>query len=236
MPAIIEIAKRHQLLVLEDAAQAHGASLNGQKAGSWGDAAGFSFYPGKNLGALGDAGAITTDDDELAQTIRILGNYGSEKKYHNAYKGVNSRLDEMQAAMLRIKLGHLDKDTEKRKKIAQAYLKGITNKAFSLPVKHLIQGTKEPDLGVWSEDHVWHLFVVRTQQRTALERHLTNQGIQTLIHYPIAAHQQHAYKELANLGLPLTELLQNELLSLPISSVMGEREVQAVIEAMNRFS
>ena len=117
MPAIIEIAKRHQLLVLEDAAQAHGASLNGQKAGSWGDAAGFSFYPGKNLGALGDAGAITTDDDELAQTIRILGNYGSEKKYHNAYKGVNSRLDEMQAAMLRIKLGHLDKDTEKRKNV-----------------------------------------------------------------------------------------------------------------------
>ena len=236
MPTIIEIAKNHQLLVLEDAAQAHGAIINGKKAGNWGDAAGFSFYPGKNLGALGDGGAITTNNDELAETIRILGNYGSEKKYHNLYKGINSRLDEIQAAMLRVKLGYLDKDTTKRRKIAQTYIAGITNKAVSLPVRYSIPNTKDYYSEVEREDHVWHLFVIRTQQREKLQQYLANQGIQTLIHYPIAPHQQLAYKEYKNFNLPLAEALQNELLSLPISPVMSDRDIQAVIKAVNEFN
>ena len=236
MPTIIEIAKNHQLLVLEDAAQAHGAIINGKKAGNWGDAAGFSFYPGKNLGALGDGGAITTNNDELAETIRILGNYGSGKKYHNLYKGINSRLDEIQAAMLRVKLGYLDKDTTKRRKIAQTYIAGITNKAVSLPVRYSIPNTKDYYSEVEREDHVWHLFVIRTQQREKLQQYLANQGIQTLIHYPIAPHQQLAYKEYKNFNLPLAEALQNELLSLPISPVMSDRDIQAVIKAVNEFN
>lgn len=235
MPTIIEIAKNHQLLVLEDAAQAHGAIINGKKAGNWGDAAGFSFYPGKNLGALGDGGAITTNNDELAETIRTLGNYGSEKKYHNLFKGINSRLDEIQAAMLRVKLKHLDKDTAKRRKIAKTYFAGITNKAVSLPVRFSKSNTKDYCSEVEREDHVWHLFVVRTKQREKLQQHLETQGIQTLIHYPIAPHQQLAYKEYKNFNLPLTEALQNELLSLPMSPVMSDADIQVVIKAINGF-
>lgn len=183
MPAIMELANEYGLLVLEDAAQAHGASVQGKKAGAWGNAAGFSFYPGKNLGALGDAGAITTNDAELAQTIRALCNYGSHEKYKNLFKGVNSRLDEMQAAILRVKLSKLDGETRHRRTIADIYLKNIKNSEVKLP-----NATK-------AEQHSWHLFVIRSQERAALQEHLAALGIQTLIHYPIAPHQQQAYQE-----------------------------------------
>ena len=172
MATIMDISERHNLLVLEDSAQAHGASLNGKKAGNWGDASGFSFYPGKNLGALGDAGAITTSDDELAQTIRALGNYGSQKKYQNIYQGVNSRLDEVQAAFLRVKLKHLDRDTNRRQEIALAYAQGIKNSAIVLPIKPMT---------ILSCNHVFHLFVIRTRLRANLHENLLARGIQTLI-------------------------------------------------------
>jgi dTDP-4-amino-4,6-dideoxygalactose transaminase len=236
MTAITEIAKRHKLLVLEDAAQAHGASMNGQKAGNWGDASGFSFYPGKNLGALGDAGAITTNDDELAQTIRALGNYGSHKKYQNLYKGVNSRLDEMQAAMLRVKLRHVDTEITKRRRVAQAYQEGITNKAIVLPTKRVTLNTKHSNSHITGENHVWHLFVIRTQQRESLQQHLIEHGVQTLIHYPIPPHYQQAYKEWATHSYPITEDIHKEVLSLPINSVMSEEDVQVVIEVVNGFN
>lgn len=228
MPEIMALAERHNLLVLEDAAQAHGASISGRKAGSWGHAAGFSFYPGKNLGALGDAGAVTTDDDELAQTIRALGNYGSHKKYENLYQGVNSRLDEIQAAMLSVKLKYLDADTSRRKEIALAYAQGINNPAISQPIP---AGSTMASL----EAHVFHLYVVRTEKRLALQEHLSTVGIQTLIHYPIPPHQQRAYKEWNKKSYPLTEAIHQEVLSLPISPVMTDAEVTAVIDACNAF-
>jgi len=225
MPAIMDIAKRHNLLVIEDSAQAHGASMNGKKAGNWGHASGFSFYPGKNLGALGDAGAITTNDDELAQTIRALGNYGSHKKYENLYQGINSRLDEMQAAVLRVKLRHLESEIARRRKVATAYIKGINNPTVVLPHQT-------------NEAHVWHVFVIRCEQREALQAHLAAQGIQTLIHYPIPPHQQQAYKNnqaWSNLSYPITESIHNEVLSLPISPVMTDEQVDKVVAACNRF-
>lgn len=228
MPAIMDIAERHNLLVLEDSAQAHGASLNGKKAGNWGHASGFSFYPGKNLGALGDAGAITTNDDELAQTLRALGNYGSHKKYENLYQGVNSRLDEMQAAMLRVKLKHLDADTHRRKEIALAYAKGISHPAISQPIP--ASSTMES-----LESHVFHLYVIRTAEREALQTHLANAGVQTLIHYPIPPHQQKAYAQWNAQSYPLTEAIHQQVLSLPISSVMTDEQVDAVIAACKRF-
>ena len=228
MPAIMEIAKHYNLLVLEDSAQAHGASINGKKSGNWGDASAFSFYPGKNLGALGDAGAVTTNDDELSQTIRALGNYGSHKKYQNRYKGVNSRLDEIQAAFLRVKLTHLETEIIQRRKVAQAYQQGITSKNLSLPANHF-------DLPTTSENHVWHLFVIRTKQRDALQQHLTERGVQTLIHYPTACHQQQAYTELSTKSYPITEAICQEVISLPISPVISEQDVQTVIEAINSF-
>lgn len=230
MPAIMAIAQRHNLLVLEDSAQAHGAELNGKKAGNWGDASGFSFYPGKNLGALGDAGAVTTNDDQLAETLRALRNYGSHEKYKNLFQGTNSRLDEIQAAMLGVKLKHLDTETCRRRQIAAAYTKGITHSAVSLPVQDKTLDI-ENHLG-----HVWHLYVVRTQQREALQRHLTEQGIQTLIHYPIPPHQQQAYQEWNEQSYPLSEVMHQQVLSLPISPVMTDEQVQAVIAAVNSFS
>ena len=221
MPAIMDIAKRHNLLVLEDSAQAHGASMSGKKSGNWGDASGFSFYPGKNLGALGDGGAVTTNDDELAQTIRALGNYGSHKKYENLYKGVNSRLDEMQAAILRVKLRYLDNEIAKRKEIANYYFKNIKNENIVLPII--------------TTDSAWHLFVIRTKNRDELQKYLLDNGIQTLIHYPIPPYKQKAYKELENQSYPLTEIMRKEVLSLPISSVMNEDDAQVVIESINTF-
>ena len=233
MPAIMAIAKRHNLLVLEDSAQAHGASIDGKKAGNWADASGFSFYPGKNLGALGDAGAITTNDDELAKTIRALGNYGSHEKYKNLFQGVNSRLDEMQAAMLSVKLKHLDTEIAQRRKVAAAYLEGIKNLAITLPIQHSILNTQNSKL------NVWHVFVIRCKQRDALQQHLSEQGIQTLIHYPTTPHHQQAYKNnqaWSNASYPITEVIHNEILSLPISPVMTDEQVAKVITAVNFFN
>lgn len=222
MPELLEISNRHGLLVLEDAAQGHGASLGGRKAGNWGDAAGFSFYPGKNLGALGDAGAITTSDDELAETLQALRNYGSHVKYRNLYQGLNSRLDEIQAAMLRVKLKHLDEQTAQRRQIAHRYLNEIDNAAIRLP-------TWERE-----EEHVWHLFVVRCQQRARFQQLLDKAGVQTMIHYPIAPHKQKAYPEYNHIELPVTERIHEEVLSLPMDPSLTPEQVDRVIEAANQ--
>lgn len=224
MPEIMAIAKEYNLLVLEDCAQAHGAEINGQRAGNWGDAAGFSFYPGKNLGALGDAGAITTNDDELAQTLKALRNYGSHKKYENLYQGVNSRLDEIQAAMLRVKLPYLEAETIRRQQIAQAYRLGLSNPVVTLP--NVIDELA----------HVWHLFVVRCGKREKLQAYLAEQGIQTLIHYPVAPHKQKAYSQWNTISLPLTEEIHQQVLSLPLDPTMSEAAVAQVISAVNGFN
>lgn len=216
MPALMALAEKHNLLVLEDAAQAHGASINGKKAGSWGHAAGFSFYPGKNLGALGDGGAVTTDNEELGKTIRALGNYGSHKKYENLYRGVNSRLDEIQAAMLRVKLRYLDKEIEARRNVAEYYLSNIANSAIKLPVV----GERE--------SHVWHLFVVRSKQRDKLQNHLEGSGVQTLVHYPIPPHLQEAYGALFQDELPITEDIHKTILSLPIGPTITPEQMGKV--------
>lgn len=223
MPELMTIAKEHNLLVLEDCAQAHGAEIEGIRAGNWGHAAGFSFYPGKNLGALGDAGVITTNDDELAQTLRALRNYGSHKKYENLYQGVNSRLDEIQAAMLRVKLPYLEAETIRRQQISQAYRSGITNPLVTLP--HVIDELA----------HVWHLFVVQCEYREKLQNHLDSLGVQTLIHYPIPPHKQQAYQKYNGKVLPMTELLHERVLSLPISPVMTDEMVSEVVSAVNSF-
>lgn len=228
MSEIMALAEQHNLLVLEDAAQAHGASIAARKAGNWGHAAGFSFYPGKNLGALGDAGAVTTNDAELAQTIRALGNYGSHKKYENLYQGVNSRLDDIQAAMLRVKLKHLDKDTVRRKEIALAYRQGINNAVIQQPIS--VNSTLSS-----LESHVFHLYVIRTAQRQALQESLSAAGVQTLIHYPIPPHQQRAYLAWKNQNHPITEAIHHQVLSLPISPIMTDVQIATVIEACNVF-
>jgi dTDP-4-amino-4,6-dideoxygalactose transaminase len=228
MPALLDVAQRHNLLLLEDAAQAHGASTGDRKAGNWGHAAGFSFYPGKNLGALGDAGAITTSDDELAQTLRALRNYGSHEKYKNLYQGVNSRLDEIQAAMLSVKLKYLDEHTRQRRAIAQLYLDGIRNPAISLPL-----GPGVPALT--RSEHVWHLFVIRCEQRAALQQHLADCGVQTLIHYPIPPHQQQAYCEWNDRQLPLTQRIHQQVLSLPMGPTLSAEDAKTVIAACNHW-
>lgn len=224
MHELMQLADKHNLLVLEDAAQAHGASIGGRKAGSWGHAAGFSFYPGKNLGALGDAGAVTTDDKDLASTIRALGNYGSKKKYENVYQGVNSRLDEMQAALLRVKLKHLDEEIKYRRKVAEYYIGNIENQKIELP------SVNE------RESHVWHLFVVRSDNRDALQDYLKEGGIQTLIHYPVPPHHQKAYKEWGPLAYPLTEAIHDTVLSLPIGCTLQEEEFSQVAVACNKWT
>lgn len=229
MPEIMSLAEQHNLLVLEDAAQAHGASISGRKAGNWGHAAGFSFYPGKNLGALGDAGAMTTNDIELAEAVRALSNYGSHRKYENIYQGVNSRLDEIQAAILRIKLKSLDRDTARRKTIALAYAQGINNPAIQQPI------TLTSSLASL-ESHVFHLYVVRTKKREALQQHLDAAGIQTLIHYPIPPHQQPAYKNWNRHDFPLTEAIHKEVLSLPMSPMLNSNEVSHIVQSINQFT
>ncbi|MCP1601240.1 dTDP-4-amino-4,6-dideoxygalactose transaminase [Aeromonas caviae] len=223
MPELMAIAAEFDLLVLEDCAQAHGAEVQGKRAGNWGHAAGFSFYPGKNLGALGDAGAVTTNEDELALTIRALRNYGSHKKYENLYQGVNSRLDEIQAAMMRVKLPYLEGETARRQNIAQSYRTRITNSLVKLPsVEH--EGS-----------HVWHLFVIRSGVRDQLQQWLSEQGIQTLIHYPIPPHKQKAYSEFQDYRLPLTEQIHQQVLSLPMDPTMSDEAVTRVIDAVNGF-
>ncbi|AKX50705.1 DegT/DnrJ/EryC1/StrS family aminotransferase [Thiopseudomonas alkaliphila] len=234
MPAIMDIAQRHNLLVLEDSAQAHGAEFNGKKAGNWGDASGFSFYPGKNLGALGDAGAVTTNDDELATTLRALRNYGSHEKYKNLFQGTNSRLDEIQAAMLSVKLKHLDTEIAHRRKVAQAYLEGITNPAIVLPAIHSTFNINTSQL--MSEAHVYHVFVIRCEQREALQKHLLDHGVQTLIHYPIPPHQQQAYKEWNMDSYQVSEMIHQQVLSLPMGPTITDEQVDAVIKACNSFT
>lgn len=223
MPTIMDIAARHRLLVLEDSAQAHGASLQGKRAGSWGDASGFSFYPGKNLGALGDGGAVTTSDDDFARTLRALRNYGSHEKYKNLFQGTNSRLDEIQAAVLGVRLRYLDAQTERRREVASRYIDGIRNPVIRLPK--------------WEErqQHVWHLFVVRCAARDALSAHLASLGVQTLVHYPIPPHRQEAYSAYSGLQLPITERMHDEVLSLPISPIMTDEDIEAVIRHVNAF-
>lgn len=223
MSAINALARKHGLKVMEDCAQAHGARHAGVRAGALGDAAGHSFFPSKNFGALGDAGAVTTDDDALAEAVRALRNYGSHRKYENLYKGVNSRLDELQAALLRVKLARVDADNQRRRDIAGRYLTEIQHPAITLP---MIGTNNEP---------VWHVFVVRAQPRDALQSHLNAQGIGTLIHYPVPPHQQPAYREWNARAYPLTERIHREVLSLPISPVMNDAQVSAVVAACNAW-
>lgn len=228
--SIKDLAKKHNLKIIEDNAQAFGAEYNGVKTGALGDAAGFSFYPGKNLGALGDAGAVTTNNHELTEVIRALGNYGSKKKYSNEYQGLNSRLDEIQAAFLNVKLKYIDIENQQRRDRAASYLKGIYNSEIMLPFPNN-SSLKVED----NKEHVWHLFVIRHPKRNQLQDYLKNNGIETLIHYPIPANKQLAYKEMNELNFPITNSIHNEVLSLPISPVMTNTEVAIVIEAINSF-
>lgn len=219
-----EIAQKHHLKIIEDNAQAIGAEWNNIKSGNLGDAAGFSFYPGKNLGALGDAGAVTTNDDELAKAIRALANYGSNQKYVNIYQGLNSRLDELQSAVLDIKLKYIDDENNARRIIAKKFINEITHPDIILP--------EYPED---ENEHVWHVFVIRTNRRDELQAYLTEHGIQTIIHYPIPPHKQEAYKEWNDLSFPISEKIHAEVLSLPISSVLDEEEVQTIIKTVNEF-
>lgn len=226
MDAIRVIAQKHQLRVIEDAAQAHGArKVDGRRAGALGDAAGFSFYPGKNLGALGDAGAVVSDDEELIALVRMMANYGSSEKYVHEYAGINSRMDEVQAAVLRVKLARLDKDNEKRRAIAQRYHDEINN-----PLVY------PPRMPKYAEEHVYHIYAVRSRKRDALRQHLKDQGIETLIHYPIPPHKQKAYAEWADSSYPITEQIHHDELSIPLSPVMTDEQIGRIIKAINDFN
>lgn len=219
------LTSNYNLKIVEDNAQAIGAIWQNTKSGNLGDAAGFSFYPAKNLGALGDGGAVTCNDAKLAETIRALANYGSIEKYVNVYQGLNSRLDEIQAAVLDVKLKYLDAENEQRRKIAKRYCKEILNPKILLP--------KIPET---AEEHVWHLFVIRCKERQRLQMYLKEKGIQTQIHYPIPPHKQIAYKEINSLSLQITEQIHEEVLSIPISNILTEEEIDQVILAINDFS
>jgi dTDP-4-amino-4,6-dideoxygalactose transaminase len=223
MEQINSLAKQHNLLVVEDAAQAHGAFLEYGKAGSLSDAAAFSFYPGKNLGSLGDAGAITTNDADLAKILFALRNYGSEQKYYNEFIGINSRLDELQAAFLNVKLPHLDAENLKRRIIVKRYLTEIINDKITMP---FWDGT---------DNHVFHLFVIRTPNRNDLQEYLKQNNIETLIHYPIPPHQQKALVDWNSLSFPITEKIHQEVISLPLSPVMSEEEVSYLITILNQY-
>ena len=225
MEPILEIADRYKLKVIEDAAQAHGARYKGKRVGGLGNAAGFSFYPGKNLGAFGDGGAVTTNDPIIAERVRRLGNYGSQVKYSHDVKGFNSRLDEIQAALLRVKLRHLDEWNGRRCKIAEQYIQELMGKEYLIL----------PKAPPWAEP-VWHLFVVRTTERDRLQKYLTECGIQTLIHYPVPPHKQGAYRELSRLSLPISEMIHKEVLSLPMSPVMNEDSVLYVNNALEKYN
>jgi dTDP-4-amino-4,6-dideoxygalactose transaminase len=225
MTRIVEIARRRGLKVVEDCAQAHGATHAGRRVGAWGDAAGFSFYPTKNFGALGDAGAVTTGDAQLARMVRVLRNYGSEKKYHNLMRGVNSRLDELQAALLRVRLPEIDAENARRREIAAFYRGAITHREVRVP---------EAPADV--AEHVWHLFVVRSARRDALQAHLAASGVQTMVHYPIPPHRQAAYGsgELAGDWL-ITDAIHAEVLSLPMGPHLTKAEAERVAEAVNAW-
>lgn len=223
MQKVWDLAKKYNLKVFEDCAQAHGAMYQGKRIGSLSDAGAFSFYPGKNLGALGDAGAIATNDEDLYLKAKALANYGSDRKYHHIYKGLNSRLDEIQAAVLDVKLPHLDADNTRRRQIAAYYRSHITNPKIILPQTYDENAA------------VWHVFVVRTQERDAFQQYLSDNGVQTIIHYPCPPHKQLAYKEWNNLSYPISEEIHNTIISLPISPVMTDDEVKKVVEIVNAW-
>jgi len=225
MDSINNIAAKYGLLVMEDAAQAHGATYMGKKAGGLSDVAAHSFYPGKNLGAVGEGGAVTTNNSELAEIISMLRNYGSEKKYHNKVKGFNNRLDELQAAILRVKLPHLDSDNEKRRKVANQYLTALQSTAFDVILPHV------SSKGV----PCWHLFVVRVQERKRFMDYLKERGVQTTIHYPIPPHLQPAYSEWSDCSYPITEAIHREVVSLPISSAHNTEDASFVAEVINAY-
>lgn len=218
-----DLCNKYNLKLIEDNAQAHGCMFNGKKTGSLGDAAGHSFYPGKNLGALGDAGAVTTNDEELATIVRALANYGSTQKYVFKYIGRNSRLDEIQAAILDVKLRHLDEDIAIRKQVAKYYIENITNPEIVTPI------VKD-----WNA-HVFHIFTVRCKRRDELQKYLTENGVQTIIHYPIPPHKQECYKEWNNMSYPITEQIHAEELSLPLCPILDLKEIDIVIEKLNQF-
>lgn len=221
---IAQLCRKYRLKLVEDNAQAHGCMYHqGQRTGSLGDAAGHSFYPGKNLGALGDGGAMTTNDDELAATVRALANYGSSRKYVFKYQGRNSRLDELQAAVLRVKLRYLDHDNERRRQIARRYEQGISNPLITLPARTA------------DAENVYHLFPIFTPRRDALQQYLCVHGVETLVHYPIPPHQQRCYAEWHHLSLPITERISREELSLPMSPALADDEVDEVIRLVNEF-
>jgi len=225
MPALLEIARRRGLLVLEDAAQAHGAAIDGKRIGGWGDATTFSFYPGKNLGALGDGGAVTTNDEELAALVRCLGDYGGKVKYVNDHAGTNSRLDELQAAFLRTKLAHVDGDNAARSKIAAIYLEQIRSSAVRLP---------QAPSAEQAERHVWHVFAIRTRDRDRVQQQLRAAGISTLIHYPIPPHRQRAFGSMfAGRTFPITERIHDEVLSLPMSPALTIAEAETVAASVS---
>jgi dTDP-4-amino-4,6-dideoxygalactose transaminase len=219
-----ELCKKYNLKLIEDNAQAHGCMFNNQKTGSLGDAAGHSFYPGKNLGALGDAGAITTSDEELARVVRTLANYGSQEKYVFKYCGRNSRLDEIQAAILDVKLKYLDNDIAIRKEVAKYYIDNIKNPKIITPT-----------VRDWNA-HVFHIFTIRCKQRNALQKFLVDNGVQTIIHYPIPPHKQECYKDWNRLSFPITEQIHNEELSLPMSPVMKIEEIKKVVDILNEWN
>ena len=226
------LSEKYNLKIIEDNAQAIGAVYTtkkgiSKKTGSLGDASGFSFYPGKNLGALGDAGAVATNDSLLSETVRALGNYGSKEKYKHDSQGLNSRMDEIQAAVLDVKLHYIDNENQRRREIAQYYCDNIKNDKIILPLT--IENCS------MKTDHVWHLFVIRCHQRDQLQKYLTNNGVQTLIHYPIPPHKQGAYSFMNNLSYPITEIIHNEVLSLPISPVITIDEVKNVVDLINQF-
>ncbi|UTN04636.1 DegT/DnrJ/EryC1/StrS family aminotransferase [Flavobacterium bizetiae] len=217
------LAEKYNLKIIEDNAQAIGGSWNNIKTGNLGDAAGFSFYPGKNLGALGDSGAVTTKDIELEKIIRALANYGSAQKYVNQYQGLNSRMDEIQAAFLNVKLNFLNSETQQRRKIASFYLNNIKNDKITLPSETI------------EDEHVWHVFIIRTDDREKLQSYLIENEIQTLVHYPIPPHKQVCYPQMNALSLPVTEKIHREVLSLPISPVMTIEEVKKIVEVLNKY-
>lgn len=220
---IWELAKKYNLKIIEDSAQAHGSVYDGIKTGALGDASGFSFYPGKNLGCMGDGGCVTTNDDELFEKIKAIANYGSDRKYHHIYKGVNSRLDEIQAAVLNVKLKYLDKDNARRREISKYYRENIKNRIIILPETYD------------ESAHVWHVFAVRTPERDRFQKYLEENNIQTIIHYPTPPHKQGAYQEWNNLSYPISEEIHRTVISLPISPVMTDDEVERVTEVINEY-
>jgi dTDP-4-amino-4,6-dideoxygalactose transaminase len=232
---IRRLVTKYDLKLIEDNAQAQGCYFGDKRTGSLGDAAGHSFYPGKNLGALGDAGAVTTDDDVLADAVRAIANYGSKVKYQNLYKGLNSRLDEIQAAVLRVKLRRLDADNRKRNDLALYYIENISHPDIILPLPK--RGIKESETDKpFGPGHIWHVFVIRCSHRDDLQKFLNKNDIQTLIHYPVPPHRQPAYVEWSQMSLPLTERIHNEVLSLPMSPLMSEAELKTVVDVINSYS